>query len=61
MALTDAMHFTKARTKKEAVVTALEDFNRRRHMAEAVAVLGASSTFMTRDELMKARRARRTP
>jgi len=61
MALSDAMRFTKARTKKEAVVTALEDFNRRRRMAEATRVLGTSTTFMTKGDLMKARRARRTP
>jgi len=60
MALTEALRFTKAKTKKEAVVTALEDFNRRRRMAEASRVLGTSSTFMTKDELMQARCARRT-
>ena len=61
VALAEAMRFTKARTKKEAVVTALEDFNRRRRMAEATRILGTSNTFMTKGEIMKARCARRTP
>ena len=61
MALADAMRFTKARTKKDAVVTALEDFNRRRRMAEATRVLGTSHTFMTKEALAQARRVRRTP
>jgi len=30
--LKEAMRFTKARTKRQAIVTALEDFNRRRRM-----------------------------
>ena len=30
------MHFTNARTKREAVVTAIIDFNRRKHMAELI-------------------------
>ena len=59
--LADALRFTKARTKREAVVTALEDFNRRRSMAEATRVLGTSRTFMTKGELEKARSARRVP
>ena len=61
LTLADAMRFTNAKTKKEAVVTALDDFNRRRRMADATRVLGTSDTFMTSDELMKGRCARRTP
>lgn len=38
--LKDAMRFTKARTKREAVVTVLADFNRRRRMAELVQYAG---------------------
>src|SRR4029450_11454384 len=34
--LRDAMRFTKAKTKREAVVKVLEEFNRRRRMAELV-------------------------
>ena len=32
--LADAMRFTRARTKREAIVTAIAEFNRRRRMAE---------------------------
>jgi hypothetical protein len=34
--LKDAMRFTKSKTKREAVVQILEEFNRRRRMAELV-------------------------
>src|SRR5687768_7823555 len=34
--LRDAMRFTRATTKREAVVKVLEEFNRRRRMAELV-------------------------
>ena len=59
-ALRDAFRFTGAKTKRAAVVTALEDFNRRRRMAEAARVLGRSGTFMSHDELMKSRLKGRT-
>jgi hypothetical protein len=32
--LKEVMGFTKARTKRQAIVTALEDFNHRRRMAD---------------------------
>lgn len=57
--LAAAIRFTGAKTKKEAVVTALADFNRRHRMAEAASALGSSDTFMTHDELMKSRHQRR--
>jgi hypothetical protein len=41
--LRDAMRFTKARTKREAVVKVLTDFNRRRRMAELVKYAGTFS------------------
>jgi hypothetical protein len=41
--LKDAMRFTKAKTKREAVVTVLIDFNRRRRMAELVKYSGTFS------------------
>jgi Arc/MetJ family transcription regulator len=34
--LKDALRYTRAKTKREAVVTALVDFNRRQRMAELV-------------------------
>jgi Arc/MetJ family transcription regulator len=53
--LKDAMRFTGASTKREAVVTALKDFNRRQRMAALARRFGASDTFMTHAELMKLR------
>jgi hypothetical protein len=50
--LRDAMRFTKARTKREAVVKVLEEFNRRRRMAELVKSAGSfSDAFPTNDEI----------
>lgn len=37
------MRFTRAKTKREAVVKVLEDFNRRRRMAELVRYAGSFS------------------
>ena len=34
--LADAMRFTRAKTKREAIVTAIQDFNLRKRMAELV-------------------------
>ena len=46
------MRFTKAKTKREAVVKVLEEFNRRRRMAELVKHSGTfSDTFPTNDEI----------
>ena len=53
--LKDAMRFTKAKTKREAVVTILEDFNRRKRMAELVKYSGTfSDHFPTNDEIESA-------
>lgn len=50
--LRDAMRFTKAKTKREAVVKVLEDFNRRRRMAELVKYAGTfSDAFPSNDEI----------
>lgn len=54
--LADAMKFTGAKTKREAVLTALVEFNRRRRMAELVKYSGMSRSFMTVDELKALRR-----
>lgn len=54
--LIDAMKFTRARTKREAIVTAIAEFNRRRRMAELVKHSGTSDSFMTVDELQRLRR-----
>ena len=50
--LRDAMRLTRATTKREAVVRILEDFNRRRRMAELVKYSGTfSDRFPTNDEI----------
>jgi hypothetical protein len=52
--LRDAMRFTKARTKREAVVTVLEEFNRRCRMSELVKYSGTfSDSFPTNEEIEK--------
>ena len=56
--LLDAMRFTRAKTKREAVVTAIADFNRRRRMAELVKYAGTCPDLMTVDELHAQRRQR---
>ena len=46
------MRFTRATTKREAVVTILEEFNRRRRMAELVKYSGTfSNRFPTNDKI----------
>jgi Bacterial antitoxin of type II TA system, VapB len=54
--LADAMKFTRAKTKREAIVTAIAEFNRRRRMAELVKYSGSSNSLITADELRKLRR-----
>lgn len=50
--LRDAMRFTKAKTKREAVVRILEEFNRRKRMAELVKYAGTfDDSFPTNDEI----------
>ena len=56
--LSDAMRFTQAKTKREAVVTTIADFNRRRRMAELASYAGTCPDMMTVDEL-RAQRGRR--
>ena len=56
--LSDAIRFTGARTKREAVVTAIADFNRRRHIAELARFAGTCPDLMTADELREQRRRR---
>jgi hypothetical protein len=50
--LRDAMRFTQAKTKREAVVRVLEEFNRRQRMVELVKYSGTfSDRFPTNDEI----------
>ncbi|MPZ20186.1 MAG: DUF2191 domain-containing protein [Luteitalea sp.] len=54
--LEDAMRFTRARTKREAIVTAITEFNRRRRMAELAKLAGTCPDLMTVDALQQMRR-----
>jgi Arc/MetJ family transcription regulator len=53
-ALKDAMRFTGAKTKREAVVKALEDFNRRSRVEALIALAGSIPDFPTNDEIENA-------
>ncbi len=54
--LADAMRFTRARTKREAIVTAIVEFNRRRRMAALARHAGTCSQLPTVQELQRQRR-----
>ena len=54
--LEDAMRFTRARTKREAIVTAIADFNSRRRMAELARYAGSCPAMSSVDELKRQRR-----
>ncbi len=54
--LADAMRFTRAKTKREAIVTAIQDFNRRKRMAELVKYAGTCDALMSVEELQVQRR-----
>ena len=49
--LMDAMKYAKTKTKRDAVLTALTDFNRRQRMAELIQYSGSSDTLMSNDEI----------
>ena len=53
--LSDAIRFTGARTKREAVVTAIAEFNRRRRVAELADYAGTCPDLLTVDELLEQR------
>lgn len=56
--LKDVLRFTKAKTKRDAIMTAVRDYNRRQRMAALVDKhAGKSKTFMTMSELMRMRQA----
>ncbi len=54
--LEDAIRFTGAKTKREAIVTAVADFNRRQRMAELVKQFGTCHDLMTEEELFQLRK-----
>ena len=54
--LADDMRFTRAKTKREAVVAAIRDFNRRRRMAQLVKHAGTCEGMISVEELQSQRR-----
>ncbi len=55
--LADAMRFTNAKTKREAVVTAITDFNRRKRMAQLTRHAGTCEALITVEALQEQRRS----
>jgi len=53
--LKEAMRNANASTKRDAVIAALEEYNRRRRVQKAIDKLGTSDTFMTPEALMQMR------
>jgi len=49
--LRDAMRHTKAKTKREAIVKALEEMNRRHSQAELIKYFGKFESLMTNEEI----------
>ncbi len=57
--LKEAIRYTGAKTKRDAVVYAIKDFNRRRRLAELAKVLGTFKDFMTQEDLKVMREDRK--
>ncbi len=57
--LKEAIKYTGAKTKRDAVVFALKDFNRRHRLAELAMMLGTFKDFMTQEELKAMREDRK--
>jgi Arc/MetJ family transcription regulator len=53
-----AMRYSGASTKREAVLAALEDFNRRHQQADLIKYLGTLRDFITPEELAQTRGSR---
>jgi hypothetical protein len=54
-ALREAMAHTRARTKREAIVTAVLDFNRRKRLEKLTEKLGTLEGMISREELIRVR------
>ncbi len=54
--LEDALHFTQAKTKREAIVTAIQEFNRRKRVAELSKHAGSCKDLVSVEELLLQRR-----
>jgi Arc/MetJ family transcription regulator len=54
--LEDVMRFTRAATKREAIVTAIAEYNRRRRMAALVEHAAQGDSMITPEQLQAQRR-----
>jgi len=54
--LADAMRFTRAKTKRQAIVTAIQEFNRRKRMAELIKHAGTCKDLISAEDLSQQRR-----
>lgn len=54
-----AMKASKAKTKREAIVTAIQDYNRRAKMAALIRYSGTSETMMSHEEMKTLEKRRR--
>jgi len=58
--LQEALRHTGAKTKRDAIVTAVDEFNRKRRMEEMAERLhGSCPNFMTQDDLQRMREDRK--
>jgi len=57
-ALREVMRNTGAATKREAVVTAIDEYNRRRRLEQLVKTFGTFTDFMTQEDLARSRNDR---
>ncbi len=53
--LLDLMRVTAARTKRDAILQAIREFNRKRKLSEVAKMLGTFTDFMSQDELRRMR------
>jgi hypothetical protein len=54
--LRDLMNFTRAETKRAAIVQAVDEFNRRQRMTRLTRYVGTFNDFMTQEDLAKDRK-----
>jgi Bacterial antitoxin of type II TA system, VapB len=53
--LEEVVRHTQARTKREAIVTAISDFNRRKRLERLAEQLGTFDNVVSREELLRLR------
>jgi len=55
--MAETMRLTRAKTKREAIVTAVREFNRRRRMAELTKYAGTCDQLISAQDLQSLRRS----